>query len=161
MLLKPTEKDSDEPTFGRRVQEIKKVESIEDAMSVVNNYCSFFNYRMLEHIIKKLGTEQDKENLAKYKEDLAKYGERHVFECPSAVGKMNEKGHANVIVTLDDSFDNCNVNHLQSFIGNLQKALGLSSDAVLTLYCIESGSLKLILQLPHSFQQAIFPLSMR
>ena len=116
---------------------------------------------MLEHIIQKLRTEHDKDNLATYKEDFAKYGERHVFECPSVVGKMNEKGHTNVFVTLDDSFDNCNVNHLQSFVGNLQKALGLSSDAVLTLYCIESGSLKLILQLPHSFQQAIFLLSMK
>ena len=157
--LKPTVKDSGEPVFGRQVPELKKMESVDDAMSVVNSYCSFFNYRMLEHIINKLGMEQDKENLAKYKEDFAKYGERHVFECPSEVGKMSTEGHANMFVTLDDLFDNCNVNHLQSFVGNLQKALGLSSDAGLTLYRIESGSLKLILQLPHSTQQAIFPLS--
>ena len=157
--LKPTIKDSGEPVFGRQVPELKKMESVGDAMSVVNNYCSFFNYRMLGHIINKLGTEQDKQNLAKYKEDFTKYGERHVFQCPSEVGKMSEEGHANMFVTLDDLFDNCNVNHLQSFVGNLQKALGLSSDAGLTLYRIESGSLKLIFQLPHSVQQAIFPLS--
>ena len=93
--LKPTEKNSEEPVFGCRVQEIKKMESVDDAMSVVNNYCSSFNFRMLEHIIQKLGTEHDKDNLATYKEDFAKYGERHVFECPSVVGKMNEKGHTN------------------------------------------------------------------
>ena len=157
--VKPTVKDSGEPVLGRQVSEMKKMESVDDAMSIVNNYCSFFNYRMLEHIINKLGTERDKENLAEYKEAFAKYGERHVFECPSEVGKMNTEGHANMFVTLDDLFDNCNVNHLQSFVGNLQKALGLSSDAGLILYRIESGSLKLIFQLSHSLLQAIFPLS--
>ena len=156
--LKPTFDDSGEPVLRHQFSELGKTESIDRAMSVINKYCSFFNYRMIEHIIKKLGTEQDNLNLAKYKEDFAKYGERHVFKCPSEVDEMSEEGQANMFVTLDDSFDNCNVNHLSAFVSNLQKVLNISN-ITLRLCHIGPGSLKLIFQLPLLVQQAIFPLS--
>ena len=156
--LKPTFDDSGEPVFRHQLSELRKSESVDDAMSVVNKYCSFFNYRMVELIIQKLGTEQDKAKLAKYKEDFTKYGERHVFECPSEVGEIYEEGQANMFVTLDDSFDKCNVNHLSAFISNLQKILNIS-DISLRLCRIGPGSLKLIFQLSLVIQQTIFPLS--
>ena len=157
--IKPTYKDSGLPLLRHQLPGLANAQTVDAVMSVVKDYCSFFNYRMLEHIISKFGTEQDKEKLATYKEDFAKYGEHHIFECPSVVGEMCEEGHANMFVTLDDSFDGCTINHLQSFIGNLRKVLGISSDTVLKLCRIESGSIKLIFQLPHFLQQAIFPLS--
>ena len=157
--LKPTYKDSGLPPLRHQLPGLAKAEDTDAIMSVVSDYCSFFNYRMLEHIISKFGSEQDKEKLAKYKEDFAKYGEHHIFQCPSVVGEMSAEGHANMFVTLDDSFDGCTINHLQSFIGNLRKTLGISSDAVLKLCRIEPGSIKLVFQLPHFVQQAIFPLS--
>ena len=155
--LKPTFDDSGEPVFRHQLPELRKSESVDDAMSVVNKYCSFFNYRLVAHIIQKLGTEQDKEKLAKYEEDFAKYGERHVFECPSEVGESYE-GQANMLVTLDDSFDKCNVNHLSAFVSNLQNVLNISN-VTLRLCYIKPGSIKLIFQILHSVQQAIFPLS--
>ena len=154
--IKPTYKDAGLPPLRHQLPGLADAKTVDAAMSVVMDYCSFFNYRMLEHLINKLGTEQDKLKLAKYKEDFAKYGERRVFECPSQVGEMREEGHANMIVTLDDSFDNCTMNHLCSFTGNLQKTLNLSH---LKLCRISLGSIKLIFQLPHFVQQAIFPLS--
>ena len=156
--LKPTFDDSSEPAFRHQLSELKKSESVDDAMSVVNKYCSFFNYRMVELIIQKLGTEQDKEKLAKYKEDFAEYGKRHVFEYPSEVGEIYEEGQANMFVTLDDSFDKCNGNHLSAFVSNLQKVLNISNIS-LRLCRIGPGSLKLIFQLSLVVQQAIFPLS--
>ena len=156
--LKPTFDDSGEPVFRHQLSELRKSESVDDAMSVVNKYCSFFNYRMVELIIQKLGTEQDKEKLARYKEDFTKYGERHVFECPSEVGEFYEEGQANMFVILDDSFDKCNGNHLSAFVSNLQKILNIS-DISLRLCRIGPGSLKLIFQLSLIVQQAIFPLS--
>ena len=157
--IKPTFKDSGIPPLRHQLRGLTNAETVDAVMSVVSDYCSFFNYRMLEHILNKFGTECDKERLEKYKEEFALYGERHVFHCPPVVGEMSTEGHANLFVTLDDSFDGCTVNHLRSFIGNLQKLLGLPSDAVLKLCRIESGSIKLIFQLLHFFQQEIFPLS--
>ena len=157
--IKPTYRDSSLPPLRHRLPGLANASTVDAAMSIVKDYCSFFNYRLLEHIINELGTEQDKLNLTKYKEDFVKYGERHVFECPSEVGKMNENGHTNMIVTLDDSFDNCTVNHLQSFISNLRKTMKISSEVELRLCRIESGSVKLIFQLPCFVLQDKFPLS--
>ena len=156
--LKPTFKNSREPPLSENLRELKRTETIDDAMSVINMYCSFFNYRILEHIINKLGAEQDRVNLARYKEDFARYGERHIFECPAVVGEMSEEGQANMFVTLDDSFDNCNVNHLYAFVSNLEKVLRMDNVS-LRLCRIAPGSLKLIFQLPLSVQREIFPLS--
>ena len=156
--LKPTFKDTGELPLRHRLIELEKKESVDDAMSIVFDYCSFFNYRMLEHIINELGDEEDKTNLARYKEDFARYGERHIFECPAIVGEMSEEGQANMFVTLDDSFDNCNVNHLYAFVSNLEKVLRMDNVS-LRLCRIAPGSLKLIFQLPLSVQRGIFPLS--
>ena len=57
--IKPTFDDSHEPVFRRQLPELRRISSIDDAMSVINNYCSFFNYRMLEHIINKLGSKRE------------------------------------------------------------------------------------------------------
>ena len=156
--VKPTYTDAGLPPLRHQLTGLTDAKTIKAAMSVVKDYCSFFNYRMLEHIINNLGTEQDKLNLAKYKEDFAEYGERHVFQCPSEVGRMI-KDHTSMIVTLDDSFDNCSINHLQSFISNLRKTLNISSEVELRLCRIESGSIKLTFQLPFYVMKAIFPLS--
>ena len=156
--LKPTFKDIGQLPLRQYLVDLEKKESLDDAMSVINLYCSFFNYRMLEHIINKLGVEQDRVNLARYKEDFARYGERHIFECPAVVGEMSEEGQANMFVTLDDSFDNCNVNHLYAFVSNLEKVLRMDNVS-LRLCRIAPGSLKLIFQLPLSVQREIFPLS--
>ena len=156
--VKPTFDDSGEPVFRHQLPGLRKIKSVDDAMSVINNYCSFFNYRMLEHIINKLGTDTDKLNLSKYKEDFAKYGEHHIFECPSEVGIVNEKGHTSIFVTLDETFDNCNVNHLCAFIRKLQEVLNIP-DISLQLKHIAPGSVLLTFQMPTYLQKDVFPLS--
>ena len=138
---------------------LANAQTVDAVMSVVKDYCSFFNYHMLEHIINEFGTKQDKENMASYKEDFNKYAECCITKCPSEVGKMSEEGCANLFVTLDDLFDNCAVSHLNVFIGNLRKILNIPSNVALRLCRINLGSIKLIFQIPHSVQQAIFPLS--
>lgn len=82
-------------------------------MVVIGDYCSFFNYHiMIEHIINKLGTRQDKKNLTKYKQEFTTYAERHVFKCPSEVGTLSN-GLMNMIVTLDQTFESCTVRNLE------------------------------------------------
>lgn len=157
--INPTYRDSGLPPLRHQLPRLANARTVDAAMSIVKDYCSFFNYRMLEHIIGELGAEQDKLNLAKYKEDFAKYGECHVFQCQLQVSKLSEEGHANMIVTLDDSFNGCTVNHLRSFINNLRTTLKIPREVELRLCRIESGSIKLIFQLPHFVKEHIFPLS--
>ena len=157
--VKPAYKDVGESPLRCQLPALAKAKSVDDVMSIVKDYSPFFNCRMLEHIIGEFGTKQNKDKLAKYKEDFAKYAECCVVECPSEVSKMSEEGYSNIFVTLDDSFDNCTVSHLTIFINFLRNTLKISSHVHLKLCRICPGSVTLIFQLPISIQQIIFPLS--
>ena len=156
--IKPLYKDAPLPVFGCQLPELRKTASVDDAMSVISSYCSFFNYHILEEIIENLGTEQDKMNLEKYKEEFSAYAQRHVFECPSEVGEISEDGQSNMFVTLDVMYDSYTVSHLYAFVSNLQRVLKIPAVS-LRLCRIGPGSLKLIFQLLLSLQQVIFSLS--
>ena len=156
--IQPSIKGSELPVLGCQLPELRNLESVEKAMFVISRYCSFFNYHFVEEIIDNLGSEQDKANLKKFKEDFSEYAKRHIFECPAELGEMSEIGHANMIVTLDATYESISISHLYAFVGNLQRVLKISPIS-LRLCRIGGGSLKLILQLPLSLQQAIFPLS--
>ena len=154
--LEPIYKDSE---CGFLRNELMKVETVDDVMSLVSEYSSFFNYQMLQNIINNLGGEQDKRNLAKYLKDFAEYAKRTVFEGPCEVGRMNEEGHANMIVKVDKSYVSYTVNCLNDFSVELKKILDKSSNVMISLCRIEPGCLKLTFQMPLFLQQHIFPLS--
>ena len=154
--LKPTYEYSKRKCLG---EELPKAETIDDVMAVVCDYSSFFNFHILENIINHVGGEQDKKNLAKYLEDFDEYAKRKVFQCPREVGTMMEEGHANMFVTLDESYHNCTVSSLNDFREELKRILNIASDVIIPLCRIEPGSVKLTFQIPHSIQQAVFPLS--
>ena len=86
----PAYKNLNLPTFEQKIPELTSAKTVDAAMLVIGKYCSFFNYYMIEHIIKRLGTRQDKKNMEKYKKEFSEYAERHVFECPSEVGTVTE-----------------------------------------------------------------------
>jgi hypothetical protein len=159
--VKPAYKDVGQSPLRCQLPALANAKSVDDVMSVVKDYSPFFNCRMLEHIIGEFGTRQIKEKLAEYKKDFAKYARCCVIECPSEVSKMSEHGYFNMIVTLDDSFDNCTVSHLNIFINDLRQILNISSHMHLKLCRVCPGSVTLIFQLPTSIQQTIFkiPLS--
>ena len=154
----PTYEDLKLPAFRHQFAALRKANTIDDAMVTIGNYCSFFNYHMIEHIIKKLGTRQDRKNLAKYKEEFARYAERHVFECPSEVGTVSE-GLVNMFVTLDQTFDSCTVRNLELFVHDVQKILNITTGTVFKLCRIDPGSLKLTFQVSPSIFRDVFPLS--
>ena len=157
--VKPAYKDIGQSPLRCQLPALANAKSIDEVMSVVKDYSPFFNCRMLEHIISEFGNKQTKKKLVEYKENFTKYAECCVIECPSEVSKMSEVGYSNMFVTLDDSFDNCTVSHLNIFINDLRKTLKISSHVHLKLCHICPGSVTLIFQLPTTIQQIIFPLS--
>jgi hypothetical protein len=155
VAIEPVYQDS---KLGQLRCEIPNVETIDDVMSIVREYSSFFNYQILQNIIDHLGGEEDRENLTVYLEEFAEYAKRKVYECPCEVGQLNEVGRSNKIVTLDKSYDNCTVSCLQNFERELAKILNVSLDVVI-LCRIAPGSLQLIFQIQLSMIKDIFPLS--
>ena len=157
--FKPTYKDTGLPPLRHQIPKLRGAESTDDVMSVVNNYCSFFNYHMIEHVINELGTRQDKTNLDEYKEHFKSYADNYVIKCPLEVGEMIMEGHADMYVTLDDSFNNCSLSHINVFKSDLRTILEIESHIELYLYYINLGSIKLTFQISILIQKAIFPLS--
>ena len=66
----PVLKEPQVPVFCHYFKELKVADTIPKIFMVLNDYFSFFDYCIIEHIIEELGTEQDKAELQKYKEDL-------------------------------------------------------------------------------------------
>lgn len=159
MVLGPVEpayEDLGYPVLRRILPGLRNKDDTDEVMYEINYYCSYFNFHMLERIIDKLGTEKDKANLTRYKAEFCNYAERHVFMCPSEVGAVSE-GRAKMFVTLDETYDNCTLSHLEVFNAQLRKILNIS-DIELQLCRIKPGSVKLTFQIPLDLQQ-IFPLS--
>ena len=157
--IKPIYKDAGQSPLRRQLPGLANIQHVDDVMSVVKDYCSFFNYHIVAHIIEEFGTPKDKDNLAAYKKDFEEYAQCCVIERSMKVGEMSEEGFSNMFVTLDDSFDNCTLRYLNVFITDIRKALNISSDVDLRLCYINLGSVKLTFQLPLSLRQDIFPLS--
>ena len=131
---------------------------IDDAMHVVNDYCSFFNFHIIEHLIEELGVDQDKKNLAEYKVAFHEYAhKRHIFMCPSEIGTMTND--VTMYVTLDETHDKSTVSALHLFVSHLREILKIPPDAGLKLCRLEPGSIMLTFQLPLFLVQEIFPLS--
>ena len=156
--VKPTYDDPKLPVLRHYFPQMLKAERIEEAMAIVSSYCSFFNYRLMEVIISKLGTANDKDNLSNYEKDFGEYARCHVFECPSNLGTETDN-NAELFMTLDETYDDCTVSVLRLFVRKLAEILKLSSDAALKLYWVELGSLKLTFQIPVFVKEDIFPLS--
>ena len=56
----PVTKDSQKPILQIFSQQLQNAESIEDVLLAIKDHFSFFNYHVIEHIVDKLGTDQDK-----------------------------------------------------------------------------------------------------
>ena len=156
--LLPTFDDLKLPMFRRQFPALKTTKTVDDAMVIIGDYCSFFNFRMLAQIIDKLGTVQDKDNLSKYMEEFRVYGQRHVFECPCEVATISDND-AKMFVKLDDTYENCTVQNLHLFVNKLWNILNIPFATGLKLCRIEPGCLKLTFQLSYAILQDIFPLS--
>ena len=145
-----------DPVFNK---ELKAAGTITGIFMVLNSYFSFFNYRILEHIIKELGVEEDKSRLQTYKVHFNEYAKRRIFECPSEFGPVSDAGHADIIVKLDLEYENFRVADIELFCHKLSEIVHISSQGILCLCRINKGCFELTFQVPSFVQQKIFPLS--
>jgi len=96
-------------------QPLQNAGSIEDVLLAIKDYFSFFNYHVIEHIVDKLGTDQDKDDLHNYKKDFDEYSKRRVYECPTVYGPMRSTDHADLVLKLDSMYEKFTVKELRKF----------------------------------------------
>ena len=157
--FKPVIKEPQLPALRHCLGELKAARSIENAFMVLKDYFSFFNYHIIEHIIKQLGTKEDKAELQKYKNDFNQYAKRRIFECPPELGAVIDDGNVDLFVKVDSKYDNCTVEEINKFCHKLSEILCVSTQGILRLCRVEKGCVQLMLQVPTFIQQEIFPLS--
>ena len=151
----PVLKKPQVPLFQDCLTELKAAGTISKVFMVLNDYFSFFNCDIIEHIIKVLGTDEDKAELQKYKDKFDQYSRRRIFACGPHFGPEKEKDHPDIFMKLDSQYDNYTVAEIKFFCRKLIKTLHVSSKGVLRLCRVE----KSCFQVPSFVQKEIFPLS--
>ena len=147
------------PVFQTFSEELRTAGSIEDVLLVIEDYLSFFNYHVIEHIVNKLGTDQDKIELQNYKKEFDEYSKRRIYECPPGYGSMSKANHIVLVMKLDSVYEKYTVKELKKFEYRLSRIFCVTPQSVLRLCRVEEGCLQLIFQVPSFVQQEIFPLS--
>ena len=155
----PVYKDSQKPALQTFFQELQNAGSIEKVLFIIRDYFSFFNYRVIEHIVDGLGTDKDKVELQNYEKDFDEYSKRRVYECPPEYGSKIDADHRYLVVKVDSMYEDFTVKELKKFQYRLSRILHVSPQSVLRLCRVEEGCLQLIFQVPSFVQQEIFPLS--
>ena len=157
----PVFKGPQVPVFHLYFEELKTADTIPKVFMVLNDYFSFFNYHIIEHIIEVLGTEEDKTELQKYKEHFDQYAKRRIFECLPEFGPVSDANHADIFVKLDSHYDKHTVAQIEGFRHKLSDILHLSSHGILRLCRVDKGCFQLTFQVPAFVQHEILPLSIR
>ena len=155
----PVFKEPQAPVFCHCLKELKAADTIPKVFMVLNDYFSFFNYHIIEHIIEELGTLKDKAELHKYKEEFYLYAKRRIFESLPEFGPVSDVGHADIFVKVDSQYDNYTVAQVEGFRHKLSEILRVSSQGILRLCRVDKGCFQLMFQVPLFVQQEIFPLS--
>ena len=155
----PVFKEPQVPVFRHCFKELKAADTIPKVFLILNDYFSFFNYHIVEHIIEELGTEEDKAELHKYKEEFNQYAKRRIFESLPEFGPVSDVGHADIFVKVDSQYDNYTVAQVEGFRHKLSEILRVSPQGILRLCRVDKGCFQLMFQVPSFVQQEIFPLS--
>ena len=154
----PIYKGSQKPVL-QTFQELRSAGSIENVLFIIRDYFSFFNYRVIEHIVDGLGTDQDRVELQNYKKEFEQYSKRRVYECPPEYGSKSNADHVDLVVKVDSVYNEFTVEELKKFQYRLSRIFCVTPQSVLRLCRVEEGCLQLIFQIPSFVQQEIFPLS--
>ena len=154
----PVYSGSQKPALHVFFQNFQTVASVEKVLFIIRDYISFFNYRVIEHIVNGLGTDQDRVMLQNYEKDFDQYSRRRVYECPPEYGSKSDADHVDLVVKVDSVFHEYTVKELQAFQYRLSGTLRVSAVNV-RLCRVEEGCLKLLFQLPSFVGLEIFPLS--
>ena len=152
-------KESQVPAFRFCFKELKAADTIPKVFMILNDYFSFFNYHIIEHIINTLGTKRDKAKLQRYKEDFIRYAKRRIFECLPEFGSVSDADHADIFVKLDSQYEEYTVIQIEAFRYKLSEILCVSSQGILRVCRVDEGCIQLMFQVPSFVQQEIFPLS--
>ena len=152
------------PLLRDQLDAIERAEDILSVFCILDKYYSFFNYSIIEQLIRWFGTPEDKKRLETYTENFKRFCKRRTFECPPDIfGHTVDKGKTNLVVKVGESWDpreGCSLENVLHFCNSLANILEVEPE---TLYLcqINEGCVELLFQVPSFVEEDIFPLSIK
>ncbi len=130
-------------------KELRGAKSIDAAFIILRNHWSFFDYEILSHIIRHLGSDADKENLKGYNEKFKLFCERKVTEVsPSIFDQDGQKRkRRKYFVVLITKAIVQNLKDVKAAERKVASLLGLAVSA-LRLHRIDISSIILVFSIP-------------
>ena len=166
MVLKAYQCDSDDSKkqdskkqqslFQDKVGTLKRASTMNAVFEVLQGFCSFVDYGIIEHLILLLGSDEDNKRLEHYKEKFTDYAKRRVCECPSMVAASRD-GQC-MYVKVESRFEKFTLHELCVFRKNISDLLKVSRYTI-RLCSIEKGCVKLTFWIPNFVREGIFPLT--
>ena len=140
------------------MHELESAAIIDDIQNVIEDNSSFIDFRLLERMINLAGTQENKEDLKKYKDDFECYAKRRIYECPANFGPSITADHEALIVKRDATYNECKVSELQHFQAKLSQILQIPLH-VLILQNVGKGCIRMAFLIPQFYLREVFPLS--
>ena len=130
------------------------LKNVSSLMKLVDTYCSFFNFKILETLINLTKFEDGKKSMESYKKEFADYLKQiTVRETPSKLGICSKEKEV-FAVKLDEGFKNCRAYYLDVLREDLSRILNIKEELIL-IDCVRPGSVWVVFHLPVSSQKAL------
>jgi len=138
-------------------EDLMKINDVQDLSYILRSYCSFFNFTMLERLMKSVKYDAGLHMMNDYKIEFEEYLQQvNVSEIPHGVGTDEEKSKM-FVVELSDCFKSCRAFYLNILKKDLSKSLQIEEKR-LQICIIKENSIHVVFQVYQSLEK-VFPLN--
>ena len=138
-------------------EDINKSNDMADILLAIRSHCTFFNFKLLEKLIKLTKYNAGEHMMEEYKKDFCDYAQAIlVSEIPNGVGVDSEDCEC-FCVELDESFKSCRAFYIDILKADLCKILHIKEEC-LYIAITNEGSIRIIFQVTVSIRDE-FPLT--
>ena len=140
----------------RDAEKIEIAESLPQVFITLRHYVSFFNFRIIEHLVHQYGTENDKKKLKEYCTQLDAFCQRNVYEIPAkAYSTLRPEAKE---ITLKCTQHTLTLHDVQVLKDKVDEIFGLNC-FTLQLRSIREGCVELHFFISAAVADHIFPVS--
>ena len=139
---------------------IEKAPTLSDVFMILCKYVSFFNYHIIESILKKHGSAKDHERLQDYLKLFNNFSNRSIFEVPQHIfsSDSTSRSTAKVLVFKLTEAGMDKIEEIKGVIGKIAMLFELQPSA-LQLCSIKKGCVELHFLISAAVADRIFPVS--
>ena len=138
-------------------KDINRTEDISDIILAIRSHCTFFNFKLLENLIKLIKYGDGEHMIEEYKKEFCEYAQRIVVsEIPQGIGVDSEDCEC-FCVELDESFKSCRAMYIDILKGDLCKILRIKEEC-LNIAIANDSCICIIFQVTVSIRNS-FPLT--